>query len=347
MPRGPRTKRSFKTPAAVFRLVLIYILVSVAWITLSDRVVEALIDDPALQMQISTLKGWAFVLVTAALLYALVTRLVYMIYRARDNENALREYREAELEARVATRTAELQAANRELDSFAYAVSHDLRAPLRAMSGFSQALVEDHAEELSADARKWLDQIVIASSKMNELVDGLLVLSRSTRGDLDRAEVNISALVHKHLSQLQAEQPDQVLEADIAEGLRLAGDPRMLEVVINNLIDNAWKYSQGQPSIQISVQQTSLEGQDGVAIQDHGAGFDPRHADKLFQPFQRLHRHDEFPGIGIGLATVQRIIHRHGGHLKAEGRPGEGACFSFSLPALEPGAEPDRSLDQT
>ncbi len=335
----PGSDRKFSTPTAALRLVFIYILVAVVWITLSDRVIDSLIDDPATLMRISTFKGWLFVLVTAALLYGLVTRLVYQINAAQARANELREIREAELEARVAARTADLVEANRELDSFAYAVSHDLRAPLRAMSGFSEALVEDHAEELSPDARKWLEQIVIASTRMNDLIDGLLTLSRSTRGELKYAPIDISALAQDRLRQLHSEQPGQGLQAEIVEGVRLVGDPRMITAVVNNLVDNAWKYSQGRDCIHIAVEPTVIDGQPGVAISDRGAGFDPRHADKLFQPFQRLHRQDEFPGIGIGLATVQRIIHRHGGHLKAVGRPGKGARFSFSLPEQQAEAQ--------
>ncbi len=241
-----------------------------------------------------------------------------------------------ELERRVAERTAELTAANQELDAFAYAVSHDLRAPLRALGGFSKALEEDFGEQLTGDARLYFDQIILASHRMSELIDGLLVLSRSTRAELDRSRVDVSDLAGRIRADLQRSEPGRQVVWDIEPGLVAWGDPRMIELVMRNLLDNAWKYTANTPQPEIRV----LGGQEGdrcrCTVADNGAGFDPAFADKLFRPFQRLHRQEEFPGIGIGLATVQRIIHRHGGTMQAEGAVGQGARFGFVLPMPAP-----------
>lgn len=237
----------------------------------------------------------------------------------------------ATLERRVAERTAELQAANRELDAFAYAVTHDLRAPLRAMIGFSLALLEDHANRLDGEARLYLDQIKTASRTMSELIDGLLVLSRATRGEVRRDEVDLSALARSIAADLAAAEPARRVICRIQPGLVVRADGRMVEVVMRNLLGNAWKYTTGREPAEIGVSEENGRPGPVFAVSDNGAGFDMAHASKLFMPFQRLHRQDEFPGIGIGLATVQRIIHRHGGTIEAEGRVGGGASFRFSL----------------
>lgn len=240
-----------------------------------------------------------------------------------------------ELEERVGQRTAELVAANQELDSFAYAVSHDLRAPLRAMSGFSQALLEDYGERLDGEAKIYLDQIIIASRHMSELVDGLLTLSRSTRGELRRDLVDLTALAERLLMDQATVEPERPVSWQVEPGLCVRGDPVMLEVVMRNLIENAWKYTAKTPNATIRVYSENKEGQRCYCVADNGAGFDMNHANRLFKAFQRLHRQDEFPGIGIGLATVQRIIHRHGGAIRAEGAPGHGATFRFTLPTAD------------
>ncbi|MDP3626438.1 MAG: PAS domain S-box protein [Hydrogenophaga sp.] len=238
----------------------------------------------------------------------------------------------ASLEARVAERTAELTAANHELETFAYAVSHDLRAPLRAMSGFSSALMEDHAASLPSEARAYLEQIVLAGRKMSDLVEGLLTLSRSTRGDLRMDRVDVSALAETHLAELAAAEPARRVLVEVEDGLAVRGDERMLSSVLSNLLDNAWKYTGATPQSKISVRACEVDGQHGFCVSDNGAGFDMAHSARLFKAFQRLHRQDEFPGIGIGLATVQRIVQRHRGAITAHGVPGQGATFSVVLP---------------
>jgi PAS domain S-box-containing protein len=238
----------------------------------------------------------------------------------------------ANLEQRVIERTAELIAANRELDSFAYAVSHDLRGPLRAMSGFSKAIIEDYGNQLQGEAKTYLDQIEIASHKMAELIEGILVLSRSTRGELHRDPIDISALATTLLEELAHAEPERKVAWQVEQNLRATGDARMIEAVMRNLLSNAWKYTGKSPAPMIRVSASELNGQHEFCVADNGSGFDMAHSGRLFKPFQRLHRQDEFPGLGIGLATVQRIIHRHGGTLRAEGKPGAGATFCFTLP---------------
>ena len=328
--RKHRRPLQLRTSTAALRTVAIYLAVATAWITLSDLAVDAMFSDPDVLVWVNILKGYLFVLITAALLYGLITRLVARIKQLAAEREALEAKQQALLERQVAQRTAELQAANEELDSFAYAVSHDLRAPLRAMNGFSEALIEDHIDELSEPARAHLDQIRFASARMHSLIDGLLALSRATRGDLDRTEVNLSEMVARQIADLKEQNPERQVEVEIEPDVVMEGDGRMLEAVITNLVDNAWKYSAGANPARIQFGSTELDGQRAVFIEDNGAGFDMRHSAALFKPFQRLHRQDEFPGIGIGLATVQRIIHRHGGTLTASASPGQGARFVWT-----------------
>lgn len=250
----------------------------------------------------------------------------------KSAEATLREMN-ATLEARVSERTAELSAANRELETFAYAVSHDLRAPLRALSGYSQALQEDFGDTLPGQARVYLDRIHQSAARMGQLIEGILALSRSSRGELRHDRVDLSALARQRLAQLAEESGRQVRTA-VEDGLVVGGDERMLASVMTNLLDNAWKYTGAAADPQIRVHAGEVNGRRGVCVSDNGAGFDMAHAERLFQPFQRLHREDQFPGIGIGLATVQRIVNRHGGEIAAVAAPGEGASFCIALPLL-------------
>lgn len=241
----------------------------------------------------------------------------------------------AGLERRVAERTAELSAANRELDAFAYAVSHDLRAPLRAMNGFAQALEEDYGERLDGEAKNYLAQIGIASRRMGDLIEGILTLSRSTRGELRRDVADLSAMVNRQIEELARHAPQRRVEWTVQPDLTADGDARMLEAVVMNLIGNAWNYSARRNPAHIRFFAEERDGQRWFCVADDGAGFDPAHANRLFQPFQRLHRQDEFPGLGIGLATVARIVHRHGGEIEARGEVGKGARFCFTLPEAD------------
>ncbi|SFN94631.1 hypothetical protein SAMN05660284_02582 [Formivibrio citricus] len=245
----------------------------------------------------------------------------------------------AELEQRVAERTAELNAANLELEDLAYALAHNLRAPLRAIDGFAHLLTEEHAGQLDAEARSCLMQITLANRNMGALIDGILALLRCSRGELLRQSVDISQLAEKRFDDLARIEPQRQIDAEIAPGLAVAGDRTMLEIAMNQLVDNAWKFTRGREHAVIRVYRGEVDGHPAICVADNGAGFDMAHVERLYQPFYRLHRQDEFPGIGIGLATVRRIIHRHGGNIRAEGVPGSGAIFCFSLPSVMSGVE--------
>jgi PAS domain S-box-containing protein len=237
-----------------------------------------------------------------------------------------------ELEERVRQRTAQLQAAVDELEAFSYSVSHDLHAPLRSIDGFSQALVEDVGPSLPADARNHLDRIRAATHRMGHLIDDLLTLSKVSRGEMKRERIDVSEVATRIFADLGRQAPARSVTLTIAPAMVAHGDARLLRVALENLLDNAWKFTGNQASAHIEIGQMTHDGLAGAFyVRDNGAGFDPTYAEKLFGPFQRLHPASEFPGTGIGLATVRRIVHRHGGRVWAEGQPGKGACFYFTL----------------
>ncbi len=235
-----------------------------------------------------------------------------------------------ELEQRVAARTTQLQAANQELEAFSYSVSHDLRAPLRALDGFSAELLAHSGNQLDAQGRHYLDRIQGASRRMGQLIAGLLDLSRVTRRDLVRQSVDLSALASELATELQREEPARQAEFIIEPGLVVAGDVHLLRLVLQNLLGNAWKFSSGRTQTHIELGARPQDDEMVYFVRDNGVGFDMAYADKLFAPFQRLHSQAEFPGAGIGLATVQRIIRRHGGRIWVEAAVDQGAVFYFT-----------------
>jgi light-regulated signal transduction histidine kinase (bacteriophytochrome) len=237
----------------------------------------------------------------------------------------------AELETRVRNRTAELEASNRELDAFAYTVSHDLRAPLRSLHGFSQALLDDYLEQLDETGREYLSRLQANVARMGHMIDDLLNLSRSTRVELVRRDVDLSAMAHEVAAEVAAAEPDRQVNLVVQDGLHTHADPQLLRLLLQNLISNAWKFTSRSRQPVVEVARRDHDGQSLFVVQDNGAGFDMRYADKLFTAFQRLHPAAEFEGTGIGLAIVARIVRRHGGRVLAEAVPDQGASFYFSL----------------
>jgi PAS domain S-box-containing protein len=239
----------------------------------------------------------------------------------------------SELEQRVVERTAELSAANRELDSFAFSVSHDLRAPLRNVSGLVQLLKGEFAEALGEEGSSHLQRIDAGTRRMGELIEGLLALSRHTKKPMERERVNLSAIASRRLAELAEAEPGREVSVHVEPDLVADCDPSLAEALMVNLLDNAWKYSGKTAQAEIRFFRGQVEGLQGFCVSDNGAGFDMAKATHLFEPFQRLHQASDFAGTGVGLATVHRIVDRHGGHIVAKAAPGQGATFCFTLRA--------------
>lgn len=275
-----------------------------------------------------------------------IARLTYAIdltaqKRAESEIQALH----ASLERRVKDRTEKLSQANQELDAFAHTLSHDLRAPLRAMNAYLHMLREDHGAQLPADGQQYLEQIEAATLRMNGMIEAILSLSSSTRHEMQMISVDLSELASRRLAELVRSHPDRKVVTEVEPGLVTLGDPRMLDSLMSNLIDNAWKYTGKTPEARIGFHARLHDDQKWFCVSDNGSGFDARHASKLFQPFQRMHRESDFPGMGIGLATVHRIVKRHHGAIVAESTPGQGASFCFTLATPSEGDMPEQSPD--
>jgi len=269
-------------------------------------------------------------------------RLVCFLQDITDRKRAENSIRvlNATLERRVDERTAALEEVNRGLESFSYSVSHDLRAPLRAIGGFSNALEEDCGKGLSEEGKGYLDRIGKAVQRMEHLIDGLLQLSRISTGALSLASVDLSAMASKALDDLRRGDPQRVATIDVQPGLVARVDPRIFEPALTNLLGNAWKFTAYADQARMGFsREESPDGTTTFCVRDNGAGFDMAYTGKLFGAFQRLHSPQQFEGTGIGLAIVQRIIHRHGGRVWAEGAVGKGAAFFFTLP--DPAPAPD------
>jgi signal transduction histidine kinase len=247
------------------------------------------------------------------------------------NERELNRHR-AHLEELVKGRTAELDAVNKELETFSYSVSHDLRAPLRSITGFSQALLDDYAERLDEEGKDFLERIIAGGRRMGQLIDDMLNLSRVSRSELKREQVNLSAIARTICEEFRAAEPKRKAEFVIADGLMMEGDGQLLYQVLENLLSNAWKFTEKCQTTTIAFGLLQRGDERIYFVRDNGVGFDMAYADRLFSPFQRLHKASEYPGTGIGLATVKRIVARHGGRVWIEGEVGKGSMVYFMLP---------------
>ena len=254
-----------------------------------------------------------------------------MLAQIQERDGALQKAHD-ELEQRVQIRTRELEAANGELEAFCYSVSHDLRAPLRGIDGFSLALLEDYGDQFDAVGRDYLERVRAAARRMAALIDDLLSLSRITRADIRRGPIDLSQLSRAVVAELCRAEPERNVAVVIAPDLRAEGDSPLIRTVLENLIGNAWKFTSKRQDARIEVGRAEINETSTFFVRDNGAGFDQAYTDRLFGAFQRLHAATEFPGTGIGLASVLRIIHRHGGRIWAEGEINRGATFYFSLP---------------
>jgi signal transduction histidine kinase len=253
--------------------------------------------------------------------------------RRRDEElAALRR----ELERRVAERTAELEMANRELEGFSYTVSHDLRSPLRTIAGFSQMILDESGASLDEAARDHLSKIRAASRRMDDLIDDMLLLARVGRTALRYETVEVAKLAASIGAQLSAEEPDRRVEFTVGGIPPVPADHGLLKIALDNLLRNAWKFTSGREAARVTVSGEGHGDRVLVRVEDNGVGFDPRFRHKLFLPFQRLHDHEDFPGTGVGLATVARIVRRHGGEVDASSDGENGAVFTITLPAKRP-----------
>jgi light-regulated signal transduction histidine kinase (bacteriophytochrome) len=239
-----------------------------------------------------------------------------------------------DLERRVKERTAQLEAINKELEAFSYSVSHDLRAPLRSIRGFSEVLLERYCKQLDPTGQEFLRRACQSSQQMETLIEDLLKLSRVSRSELQRQQVNLSQIAQSIAAELKKSDPQRIVEFVIEPGLQARGDERLLRVALDNLLRNAWKFTGKQPRAKIEVGSSTGPPQ-AFFVRDNGAGFDMTYSNRLFGVFQRLHTVSEFPGTGVGLATVQRIISRHGGRVWATGEVNRGATFYFTLPLTE------------
>ena len=236
-----------------------------------------------------------------------------------------------QIEEQMRIHNVHLEAANKELEAFCYSVSHDLRAPLRGIDGFSQALLEDHANQLDAQGKEYLQRVRASAQRMATLIDDLLDLSRVTRNAMQRETVDLSSMADSIALDLHEQDPKRKVAFIVSPGLRAEGDPHLLRIVLENLLANSWKFTSLRGDATIEMGRTQNNGKSAYFVRDNGVGFDTAHASNLFGPFQRLHGMNEFPGTGIGLATVQRIIQRHGGRIWADAALNHGATFYFTL----------------
>ncbi|MBM2838475.1 MAG: bacteriophytochrome (light-regulated signal transduction histidine kinase) [Deltaproteobacteria bacterium] len=270
----------------------------------------------------------------AAVLIVMLSPILYFfLFKPMLSQVKEREYAEEEvvkLNRELEWRISELEELNVELESFSYSVSHDLRSPLFVIQGFSQLLAENYVEALDSKGADFLKRIVSSSKRMSQIIDSLLTLSHVAREEIQHEELDLSEMASTVAVELSKRNPTNHVEVIIEKGVKARGDARLLRIVMENLLDNAWKYTSKQPKPRIEFGMLKEKDESIIYyVRDNGVGFDTAYADKLFMPFERLHSGDEYPGTGVGLATVKRIVHRHGGRVWAESGVGNGAVFYF------------------
>lgn len=318
----------------------IYLIVGVVWILVSDRALVAMTTDAADLTRMQNLKGWFYVICTAMALFTGLRWALFGLEReAREREAAEKDLRlmQGRLERLVAERTAQLEAKNRELEEFTYSVSHDLKAPLRGIDGYSQLLEEDHAGQLPDEARRYIFTIRQATEQMNQLIDDLLTYSRLERREVRSQTMNLADVVKQVLAGFESDPRRQRQEITLdVPALPLNTDIESLAMALRNLVDNALKFTREKHSPRISIRAMQEGESCRLSVSDNGTGFDMQFHNRIFEIFQRLHRSEEYPGTGIGLALVRKSMERLGGRAWAESRLGEGASFHLEFPLTLP-----------
>lgn len=324
------------------RVAVIYCAFGVAWILLSDWAILSVLPDPSQQRMAQTVKGLLYILITCGLLYALVYRSLGSLQKSLEALNALEHDRANELERsnrileeQVRERTLHLEEANERLTAFNYVAAHDLKSPLRTIVGFSQMLREDHGDSLGGEGVLLVERIEAATARLRALVDDLLRLSVVSVTSLKKVAIDLSQTAEAVGADLAAANPGRTVSFTVQPGLVAKADESLARDVLHNLLDNAWKYTKPVEEATIEVGSETVEGIRWFYVRDNGVGFDPERAGQIFDPFVRLHASNEFPGTGIGLATVARIVHRHGGDCRAEANPEGGATFWFHFGPAE------------
>ncbi|GMV89680.1 MAG: hypothetical protein AMXMBFR81_26110 [Chthonomonas sp.] len=317
-------------------MAVVYCAFGVAWILLSDWAILSVLPDPSQQRMAQTAKGLLYILITCGLLYTLVYRSLGSLQKSLEALNALEHDRANELERsnrlleeQVRERTLHLEEANERLTAFNYVAAHDLKSPLRTIVGFSQMLREDHGDSLGGEGVLLVERIEAATARLRALVDDLLRLSVVSAAPLNKVAMDLTQTAEAVGADLAAANPGRTVSFTVQPGLVAKADESLARDVLHNLLDNAWKYTKPVEEASIEVGSETVEGTRWFFVRDNGVGFDPEKAARIFDPFVRLHGQHEFPGTGIGLATVARIVQRHGGACRAESRPEGGATFWF------------------
>lgn len=324
------------------KVTAIYCAFGVSWILLSDWAILTVLPDHSQRHMAQTVKGLLYILITCALLYGLVYRTLGSLQRSMEALNALEHDRANELERsnrileeQVRERTLHLEEANERLTAFNYVAAHDLKSPLRTIVGFSQMLREDHGDSLGGEGVLLVERIEAATARLRALVDDLLRLSVVSVTSLNKVAIDLSQTAEAVGADLAAANPGRTVSFTVQPGLVAKADESLARDVLHNLLDNAWKYTKPVEEATIEVGSETVEGIRWFYVRDNGVGFDPERAGQIFDPFVRLHASNEFPGTGIGLATVARIVHRHGGDCRAEANPEGGATFWFHFGPAE------------